>query len=216
MADWFYDLIVLAGRPAFAVSSEPTVIGCEHTRRRGPYLLAATHSSPFDVPLIMRHAARRVDFISITEIFAIRPLAWFYGSMNAFPLDRSRPDPKTVRIIHDRLARGRVVGIFPEGGFRRGEQAVVHGGKIRPGIGRLARTTGVPIVPCVIVHSDAYAKPIAWLPLRAVRYGIAFGEAIEPANDHAVTESILVERMRTLHRTLRDQMADRTSRQTSR
>lgn len=216
MADLFYDLIVLAGRTAFVTSSDPVVLGAHHTRRHGPFLLAATHASPYDVPILMRHAARRVDFVSSTEVFSVRPVAWFYGSMNAFPLDRSRPDTSAVRTIYDRLKRGRVVGIFPEGGFRRGAQSVVHTRRIRPGIGRLARSAGVPIVPAVIVGAEAYSSPTSWLPLRAVRYGLSFGDAIPPDAEPADIEATLVDRFVTLHRAFVDQMTSRTRRQTSR
>jgi len=126
----------------------------------------------------MRHTARNLDFVSIVEVFRKPLVGWFYGSMNAFPLDRSKPDSPTVRIILDRLARGRVVAMFPEGGFRSGDASVTHGGKMRPGIGRIAQLADVPIVPVVVVKSGLYSRPIHWLPIRRTRYGIAYGEPL--------------------------------------
>src|SRR5688572_6064556 len=99
----------------FWVSSRPTVMGIEHARRDGPFIVASNHLSPYDVALLMRHSPRRLDFVSIVEVFRHPLMAWFYSNMNAFPLDRHRGDPKTVRIILDRLERGRVVAMFPEG-----------------------------------------------------------------------------------------------------
>src|SRR4051794_12787212 len=101
------------------MSSTPTVLNAEVTRRAGPYILAANHQTPYDVPLLMRHTARNVDFVSIVEVFKNPFIHWFYGSMNAFPLDRSKPDAPTIRVILDRLSRGRVVGMFPEGRLRK-------------------------------------------------------------------------------------------------
>ncbi|WP_428939652.1 lysophospholipid acyltransferase family protein [Fontivita pretiosa] len=180
MSDLFYNLVWHLGYPAFWVSSRPTIINADITQRRGPYILAANHHSPYDIPLLMRHTRRNLDFVSIVEVFSNPLLGWFYGSMNAFPLDRSRPDALTVRRILDRLARGRVVAMFPEGQFRGIDESVVSGGSIKPGIGRIAILAGVPIIPCVIVNSMAYSRFAGWLPLRRTRYGIIYGQPLQP------------------------------------
>ena len=180
MSDLFYNLVWHLGYPAFWVSSRPTIINAQVTQRRGPYILAANHHSPYDIPLLMRHTRRNLDFLSIVEVFNNPLVAWFYGSMNAFPLDRSRPDAPTVRRILDRLEWGRVVAMFPEGQFRSIDQSVVSGGSIQPGIGRIAILAGVPIIPCVIVNSIAYSRLTSWLPLGRTRYGIIYGQPLEP------------------------------------
>ena len=175
------------------------VIGAEHTRRDGPFILAATHQSPYDIPLLMRHCARPLDFVSIVEVFKNPFVAWFYGSMNAFPLDRSRRDPATVRVILDRLSKGRAVAMFPEGGFRRGADSVVHSRRIKPGIGRLAQLAGVPVIPCVIVNSIAYSRVISWLPIGRTKYAIAFAAPLLPTDDPAALEVRLIDAFVDLH-----------------
>ncbi len=207
MSDLFYDAVRLLGTHPFWLSSAPTVMGLEHTRRAGPFILAATHQSPFDVALLVRHSTRRLDFVSIVEAFRNPLVAWFYGSMNAFPLDRSRPDAPTVRILLDRLSRGRAVCIFPEGRLRRGAESVVHTRRISRGIGRIAKLAEAPIVPCVIINSAAYLSFKSWLPLGRTRYGIIVGPAIEPTEDAAAIEEKLVNDLVALHRALEAQMA---------
>ncbi|HZW05672.1 MAG TPA: lysophospholipid acyltransferase family protein [Phycisphaerales bacterium] len=189
----------LLGRPVFWLSSRPVAIGAENVPSVGACLVAATHASPYDIPLLIRHTRRLVDFVSIVEVFRNPLVAWFYGSLNAFPLDRSRADPKTVRTIVGRLERGRCVGIFPEGGFRRGNDSVVYSRKIRPGIGRIAQMTGAPVVPCVIVDSALYCRPASWLPVRRTRYGIIYGEPIDPRLDPHSIESALVDAYVAMH-----------------
>src|SRR5260221_7805481 len=103
----------------FWTTSRPIVLHAERSRRKGGYILASNHPSPYDVPLLIRHSRRKLDFVSTVEVFQNRFAAWFYGSMNTFALDRSKPDGATVRVILDRLGRGRVVAMFPEGGFRK-------------------------------------------------------------------------------------------------
>src|SRR5688572_14425853 len=172
MSDAFYSLVRTFGSHPFWLSGSSTIIGVEKTARTGPFILASNHESPFDVPLLIRHSLRHIDFVSIGEVFQNKFVAWFYGSMNAFPLDRSRPDPKTLRVVLERLERGRVVGMFPEGRLCPGERSLVHTRKIRPGIGRLANLARVPILPAFVLNSGAYLRLAGWLPFRQTRYGI--------------------------------------------
>lgn len=209
MSDVFYKVIRAIGRPCFWVCSRPVVVGLEHLPARGPFILAATHQSPYDVALLIRHADRLLDFVSITEVFRNPFVAWFYGGMNAFPLERSRPDAATVRVILNRLEAGRAVAMFPEGRICADEQSVVHTGRIRAGLGRIATLTGAPIVPCVIVNSSAFSRIASWLPLRRTVYGISVGEPMEPTGESADLERVYVETVQRMHADLVAQMPGR-------
>lgn len=190
MSDCFYATMHRLGSPVFWLCSKPVVLHAGRANRADAYLLVAPHLSPFDVPLLMRHTPRKLDFVSITELFSYRFIRWLYGSMNAFPLDRSRVDGAAVRTVLDRLARGRVVAMFPEGGIRSLETSVLRGGRIKPGVGRMARLAGVPIVPAVVLGSERFARFSAWLPLRQVRYGVSYGEPIVVDDDTSVEEQL--------------------------
>lgn len=196
MSDRFYKLILATWPLPFWLSGRPVLLGRENVPREGACILAATHTSYYDVPLLVYHTPRMLDFVSVVELFRNPILAWFYGSMNAFPLDRSRADPKTVRVVLDRLERGRAILIFPEGGIRTEEQSALRTGKIRPGLGRIARMAGVPIIPVAVLNSGAYLKLGAWAPLRHVRYGIAYGRPIPPGDDAAELERRFIEGLR--------------------
>jgi len=178
MSDFFYKIVRFFGTPIFWWSSTPIVLHVDRTARPGAFILAVNHTSTYDVPLLVRHCVRNLDFVSITEAFQFRFVHWFYGSMNAFPVDRSKPDSRGVRTILQRLKRSRAIAIFPEGHIRAHDNAITHGGKVRPGTGRLAVMSDAPVVPCVIINSAAYLKPLAWLPHKRVRYGMIFGRDI--------------------------------------
>jgi 1-acyl-sn-glycerol-3-phosphate acyltransferase len=199
MSDTFYRVVRFIGRHPFWVSSAPVALGLENVPLSGPVIVAANHTSPFDIPLLMRHVPRLIDFVSVVEVFRKPLLGWFYGSLNAFPLDRSRTDAPTVRTILSRLERGRLVAMFPEGGFRRGETSVIRGGRIRPGVGRIATLANAPVVPAVIVNSAAYGRARAWLPIRGTRYGVNFGLCLDPQLGADEIERRMVQEYRRLY-----------------
>jgi len=179
LSDLFYNFIWSIGSPAFITNGSATLLHRERAKRSGPYILASTHLSVYDVPLLIRHTPRILDFVSIVEAF-VHPLsAWFLGSMGAFPLDRAKADSPTVRIILDRLARGRAIAMFPEGTIRNEQTSLLAGGPMKPGLIRIAKLANVPIIPCVVLGARQYHRLKGWTPLRRTRYGIAYGEAIE-------------------------------------
>jgi 1-acyl-sn-glycerol-3-phosphate acyltransferase len=206
MSDALYKFVRFVGTPVVWISARPVVIGLDRVPATGRCLIAATHQSPYDIALLMRHTPRLIDFVSIIEVFRNPLVAWFYGSLNAFPLDRSRPDAKTARIILERLRRERAVGMFPEGGFRTDAESVVRTRRMRPGSGRIARMAGAPVVPCVIINSRVYNRFVSWLPLRSARYGLIYGEPIDPSLDPAVIENRLLDAFVSLHSELAEAM----------
>jgi 1-acyl-sn-glycerol-3-phosphate acyltransferase len=191
MPDAFYRVVREIGRPVVWVCSRATVLHRERVDRLpGAVLIAPNHLSPYDVPCLMASTKRLLDFVSIAEVFR-RPLAgWFLRRMNAFPHDRRRADPATVRKIVSRLERGRTVVLFPEGHVRTPARSLLNGGGFNPSVVRLARVGGAPIVPCVVLGSGGFARPRAWLPTKGVRYGVAFGEAITVSNEHDETAAV--------------------------
>lgn len=204
MSNWYYNVVWCACWPAFGVSSSPIVLHRERGRRAGAFLLASNHLSPLDVPCLMKETGRAIDFVSIVEVFRNPLIGWFYGHMGAFPLDRSRVDTGTTRTIIERLRRGRVVGIFPEGAVQSDETSVLNGGRLKPGVLRLAKLADVPIVPVVIVGTRAYHRIWNWLPLRRVRYGVNFGEPIEANADEGLPE--LEARLRAAYQSLHEEL----------
>jgi 1-acyl-sn-glycerol-3-phosphate acyltransferase len=203
VGDIFYSSIVALGRACAFACSRARVVGAEHARRSGAYILASSHLSPYDVGLLMGHTPRRLDFVSIVEMFRHPFLRWFFSRMNAFPLDRHRADPKTVRIILERLSRGRVVAMFPEGRVRPESESVLHGGAFKPGVARLAKLAGVRIVPAIVLGGRGFHRLSAHLPLRRTRYAIAFGPAIV-VEDEARAEHELAEAFVKLYEQLRE------------
>jgi len=154
------------------------VLRCENANRAGGFLLAANHISHFDPLLISLAVRRKIDWMTMAEFFRLPALGFFLRAIDAFPTERNHADRKSIRTAIERLKRGRVVGLFPEGGIRDGAQSLLQGAPIRPGAAMLAHMTRVPIVPCVILGSDRLYSLKRWLPLRRTPIWIAFGNPI--------------------------------------
>jgi 1-acyl-sn-glycerol-3-phosphate acyltransferase len=179
-----YKLVRAIGYPWFVLSSRVTVLHREHVDRKGAYLLAPTHMSPYDVPCLMRVAPRDLDFLSIVEFYERPWTARLFRAMNCVFCDRARPDPAATRQILQRLSRGRVVTMFPEAHVRPEEKSVVVGGSFRPGVVKLAQMSRAPVIPCVILDTSQYRRVFAWMPIRRTHYGVAFGAPIDvPVGD---------------------------------
>jgi 1-acyl-sn-glycerol-3-phosphate acyltransferase len=202
----FYWTVVTICRPPFFVSSRPVTLHLDRVPRDGAFILACSHLSPYDVPALMRSSPRPIDFVSTTDVFRNPFVAWLFGHMGTFPLDRSRSDPKTVRIILERLERGRCVGVFPEGRIRKPGDSVIMGGKMRPTLARLAKLANVPIIPAVVWGAEKYRRPTSWLPLMRTRYGVTYGEPLMVGDDEAQGEEDLADRFQRLYRELRAEM----------
>lgn len=183
MSEPFYRAIRLVSGAIFRLASQPVILHRERATRPGAFLLAANHVSPFDAPLLIAATPRVIYWLSIVEIFRHRFARWFLTAMLASPLDRSRVDTSTVRKIARHLRAGKVVGLFPEGGVRRGEDSVLGGAPLKDGIAKLAELADVPVLPCVVLGGDQFGRWTSWLPLFRTRWAVAFGKPLFLAAD---------------------------------
>ncbi len=156
------------------------VTGREHIPRKGGCILAPNHISHFDPPLIGISTRRAVDWMAMRELFANPVSAAILDWIGSFPVGRDKIDMPAVRTAIERLKSGRLVGVFPEGGLRTGERSVLEGAPLKPGVAALAQMTSAPVLPCVIVGSDALYDARQWLPLRRTRVWITFGKPLAP------------------------------------
>ena len=209
MSDLFYHAVRWAGWVPWMLSSRPTVLHRERVPASGRVLLAPNHLSPYDVLCLIASLHRPVDFLSITEMFRVRAVGWFFSHMNAFPLDRRRNDYGAVRAMIGRLERERALAIFPEGGIRKPSESLLAGGKFSPGIVRVARLGDAPIVPCVMLGTGVFSRPAAWAPFRRGRYGVAFGEAIRvgAGPEAKQEEKLALERLRRAYAELYQELS---------
>ena len=152
------------------------VTGAEHLPSAGAVLVAANHCSFLD-PVVLGAATRRpISYLVTSEIYRLpwmRPLMWALG---AIPVEQGRSDRGALDRAQAELGRGRVVGIFPEGGISRdGHLRRGHGG-----VALLALATGAPIVPVALVATHRALRRGSFR-LRLVRVSVHFLPPQDPA-----------------------------------
>lgn len=209
MSELFHRTVRLFGRTAFRFASAPKILHAERARRAGAYLIAANHVTAYDAPLIIVAAPRVIYWLSVVEIFR-HPLArWFLKKFGALPLDRGKVDTGTVRKVVRLLRGGQVIGIFPEGGVRDGEDSVLASGRIDAGVCKLAQLAGVPVLPCVVLGGEKFRRWASWLPGARTRWAVAFGEPIFPRAelDRAAAQTSMAEEITLALRALGAEVA---------
>jgi 1-acyl-sn-glycerol-3-phosphate acyltransferase len=146
-------------------------LGTENIPASGPVILAPNHFSNWDHFFCGIYSRRRNRFMAKSQLFGNPVLSFIISHGGAFPIRRGHADEESFRTAHSILERGGCVLIYAEGGRSRSGGL----GKPRPGIGRLALESGVPVVP-VAIHGSAGVRD--WARLRFPKVTIQYGEPL--------------------------------------
>jgi 1-acyl-sn-glycerol-3-phosphate acyltransferase len=186
-------IAALAMKLLFGSVAHIHVLRVENANVSGGVLLASNHISHFDPFILSAVIRRKIDWMTMAEFFPIPVAGMFLRAVDAFPADRDRANRATIRTAIERLRNGRVVGLFPEGGIRDGQNSILQGAPARSGVSVLADIADVAVLPCVILGSDRLYNKKRWLPFRRTPIWIAFGEVIP--KPHELPKSALRHRI---------------------
>lgn len=131
---------------------------------QGPVLLVANHNNALVDPAFVTVAAQReVCWLAKSTLFTHPLIGWLIKLVGALPVYRAQDDPSLVgqnrdvfSSVHDALAAGAAVGIFPEGtSHSRSRMSPIKTGAARIALGA-ARKLGhaFPIIPVGLVYRD--------------------------------------------------------------
>lgn len=168
----FYRLSALIIRLVLRINGGLDVKGKDNTLVDGGVIVASNHISYLDPPLIAAVLPRRATFMARKGLFNI-PLLGLFIRHYAFPVDREKTLPSTIKEAVKRLKNGELLVIFPEG--RRSKTGELLEGK--PGIGMIASLSKVPIVPTLIIGSNK-ALPVGGRWLKRAKISIIFDSPI--------------------------------------
>ena len=136
--------------------SQVEVEGLHHIPE-GPVLFASNHEGNFDIPVLIGAIGKPFGFISKIEVKKVPVLSSWMEAIDCVFIDRNNREKAAGSIISgvELLKRGNSLVIFPEGTRSKGGPV----GLFKAGGFRLAKDSGVPIVPVSIQGTaDVFEK----------------------------------------------------------
>jgi 1-acyl-sn-glycerol-3-phosphate acyltransferase len=200
--NWDYELVRTILAPYLLGFFRTRAYDLSNVPADGPCILAPNHFSFLDHFFLAIYLRRKVHFMAKSQLF--KPPMWpIFNYGGVFPVRRGHADTEAFKTAHAILERGDIVVMYIEGGRSRSGDL----GTPKPGVGRLALETGVPVVPVAIVGSERTRN---WkrgqFPKVSVRFGapVAFDAIEDPTKDQALyaSEQVFV-RIKTLWTDLR-------------
>jgi 1-acyl-sn-glycerol-3-phosphate acyltransferase len=160
-------LFLPAGRWYFRMEVE----GIENVPRTGAVIVAANHVSWLDPAVLGSACPRPIRFLIARSVYGAPWARWFYAGMKAIPVENGDRDPRSLRAALRALARGEVVGVFPEG---QGLDGTGGPRRPKPGATLLAALSGAPFVPVCLEGTLQAWPPGSRFP-RPGRVRVRFG-----------------------------------------
>jgi 1-acyl-sn-glycerol-3-phosphate acyltransferase len=136
--------------------SQVEVVGL-HNIPEGPVLFASNHEGNFDIPVLIGAIEKPFGFISKIEVKKVPVLSAWMEAIDCVFIDRKNREKSAGSIMAgvELLKKGSSLVIFPEGTRSKGGPV----GLFKAGGFRLAKDSGVPIVPISIQGTaDVFEK----------------------------------------------------------
>lgn len=146
---WSYNVVIGTVRPLLQVVTRRQWSGGEHVPAEGGFIMAANHYSEAD-PLMVAHFmvdhGRPPFFLAKSSLFDMPLLGRALEHLQMVPVYReTKRAGDALLAAREALEEGRPIGIMPEGTLTRDPDLWPM--KARPGVGRLALTSGAPVIP---------------------------------------------------------------------
>lgn len=148
--------------------------GLDRLPPRGPFLMTANHASEIDPIVLSAAMPFRVTYLAGQELDQYPLLFAIIRLFNPIFVRRGVGDVGAMKACLERLARGEVLVIFPEGGVVQPGMGTLH-----QGAAFLAIRAQVPVVPVALLGLTKMWPLGARFP-RPGRVGIRIGDPIPP------------------------------------
>ena len=141
-----YKIIRPIGKGLFKILYRPKIIGKDYIPKSGRIVLAGNHKNNLDCMMVISSTKRCVHFLAKEELFK-GPFGWFFKSIGLIPVKRKVKDGKALPKSVKYLENEKLIGIFPEATFNRGEGVILP---FKIGAVKMAHDTNTKIVPFII------------------------------------------------------------------
>ena len=142
----FYFIIRWASLIFFKLRLWFKVEGRENIPAKGAFIFAANHSSYLDPLILAASTCRPLHFITRDKVLAYPIIGWILKHSNTIPVKRHGADLGAIKDSLRLLAKGKALGIFPEGTRTKDRKLK----RARSGVGMLVYMAKVPVVPAYI------------------------------------------------------------------
>jgi len=157
------------------------VTGLENVPKEGGFIVASNHLSFFDSLIIQALTPRDVAFFAKAEYFTTpgvkgKLMKTFFESVGSIPVQRGEQAASVAALdsLVDIIEDGSGIGIYPEG--TRSRDGKLYRG--RTGVGWLALTTGVPVVPVGLIGTEKL-QPAGSKGFKPAKFHIHYGEPLQ-------------------------------------
>lgn len=152
-------------------------IGVENVPKTGPLLLAPNHFSQMDHFFVGLYLRRQVRFMAKSQMFGPPVLTYIYKHGGVFPVRRGQHDEESFKTAFTILEQEGMLLVYAEGGRSRSGRLK----EVKPGVGRIALESGVPVVPVAIQGSEKVRR---WKRFSFPKVTVQFGEPVSfPAEE---------------------------------
>ena len=212
---WTYPLVRAIVTPICLLLYRTRAIGVKNVPKDGPVLLAPNHFSQMDHFFVGLYLRRQVRFMAKSQLFGPPVLTYVYTHGGVFPVRRGHKDEEAFKTVFTLLDQGEMVLIYAEGGRSRTGEL----GDVKPGIGRIALESGVPVVPVALHGSESVRR---WKRFRFPKVTVRFGEPVSfpveeaPSRERQLEVATQIfEPVREMYRELATRNGRRASRKSS-
>ncbi|MDD3594230.1 MAG: lysophospholipid acyltransferase family protein [Candidatus Gastranaerophilales bacterium] len=139
--------------PYFYVFHRLRISGREHIPKGESFIVAATHSSYYDPPLVSVAVVKPIAYMAKKELFEVPILREIVIFLGAFAVNRESLEIATIRTAKAVIqTKHWIMAMFPQG--NRDIPGKIT--KINGGFAYLSKTTKAKILPVSIVGSEEY------------------------------------------------------------
>lgn len=162
-------------RAVFGVYFRCYTRGRRNIPREGGVIIAPTHRSNLDTPMVGASAGRPLRYFAKSGLFKGPITTWLLVTMGAFPVRRDTVDRSALKAALTVLEAGQPLVVFPEGERKSGTRIY----PLLDGVAWLAAKAQVPVVPVAIGGTERAMGIGVRMPRpRPVRF--VWGEPLDP------------------------------------
>ncbi len=171
-----YSLLRLLLKLFFRLFTRLETSGLHNLPVSGGFIVAANHLGRLDVALVYHLLDRRDVYLLVAEKYRKYAIfRWLVRHLDAVFVERFSADFRALREMLNRLQRGGILVIAPEG-TRSPTGALIEG---KPGGSYLAVKAGVPIVPVAVTGTADKIVIREFTHLRRLRLSVHVGQPFE-------------------------------------